>query len=351
MTVRDASLSRTLQGVFGASTALRSRVALEADLQVPFTDPSLATGTIDAAGARPETEAGALPLGFEVAAVLDEEAVAVRRLVAGGVAFEATLEGRYPRSGNADFLVTGFAGDAAEMDAVQQEVRRVAFGEDPELTAWDVSGACRFEGAIQGPWPASRYRGDGRGGRAALLNLPDRDAGGVGADHPRRHPTRQPERPRRGGHDFRVRASSIADPARFRTWSSTPRGIGWDIREIVDFLEWDLEAESVVSGLSSTVRRDERYYGGGDPDGRRRDLSGTAVRRAVHYLGSLDGRSVRLAPMSALFRGGRSEGALSIDLVDGTMEGSVTGRGLPAGARVGHRGDVAALGLPVGHRR
>ena len=49
--------------------------------------------------------------------------------------------------------MSGVAGDAAAVDAVQQEVWRVVFGEDPETTAWDVSGAARFEGTVEGPWP------------------------------------------------------------------------------------------------------------------------------------------------------------------------------------------------------
>ena len=84
---------------------------------------------------------------------MDEEAVVVRRFAAEGAAFQATLEGRYPRSGDADFVVSGVAGDAAEVDSVQQEVWRVVFGEDPETTAWDVSGTARFEGTVRGPGP------------------------------------------------------------------------------------------------------------------------------------------------------------------------------------------------------
>ena len=44
---------------------------------------------------------------------------------------------------------------------------------------------------------------------------------------------------------------------------------------------------------------------------------------------NLDGESVRLAPMTATFRGGSVEGVLDVDLVDGTMEGLITGRDHP----------------------
>ncbi|MDE2972273.1 MAG: hypothetical protein OXU35_08185, partial [Acidobacteriota bacterium] len=118
LSVRDASLSGALEGIFGTPTALRSRFTLDADLQIPLGDPALATGTIEVAGMRPEAGPGALPLGFEAAVAVDEEAVVVRRLTAEGAAFQGALEGRYPRAGAADFAVNGVAGDAAEVDAV-----------------------------------------------------------------------------------------------------------------------------------------------------------------------------------------------------------------------------------------
>ena len=102
----------------------------------------------------------------------------------------------------------------------------------------------------------------------------------------------------------------------------------WDIREIVDFLEWDLEAEGAVSGRSNTVRRDERYYGGGLVTA----SAGTFLEQPFDALSigwNLDGGSVRLAPLTADFRGGKAEGELTIDLVDWTMEGAVTGRDYP----------------------
>ena len=72
------------------------------------------------------------------------------------------------------------------------------------------------------------------------------------------------------------------------------------------------------------MRRDERYYGGGTVVGSR----GTFLEQPFDELSitwSLDGESVRLAPLTAAFRGGNVEGALDLDLVDGTMEGSLTG--------------------------
>ena len=102
----------------------------------------------------------------------------------------------------------------------------------------------------------------------------------------------------------------------------------WDIREIIGFLQWDLEAEGFVSGRSNTVRRSERYYGGGTVVG----SAGTFLEQPFDELSitwTLDGESVRLAPMTAAFRGGSVEGALDLDLVDGTMEGLITGRDHP----------------------
>lgn len=327
LTVRDASLSGVLEGVFGTPTALRSRVALDADLRIPFADPLLATGTIEAAGARPEAGPGALLLGFGAAVAVDEEAVVVRRLTAEGAAFQATLEGRYPRAGGADFVMSGVAGDAAEMDSVQQEVWRVVFGEDPETTGWDVSGAARFEGTVRGPWPDLVIAGavEGQGLRFSTFHTETLVA--AAEIHPAE--IRLESLSARAG-EGTISASGVfdRDDTEFPDLEFDAAWDRWDIREIVDFLEWDLEAEGAVSGRSNTVRRDERYYGGGTVTG----SAGTLLEQPFDELSvgwNLDGESVRLAPLAAAFRGGRAEGELTIDLVDWTMEGAITGHDYP----------------------
>lgn len=327
LTVRDASLSGVLEGVFGTPTALRSRVALDADLRVPLADPALATGTVAASGVRPEAGPGELPLGLEAAVMVDEEAVVVRRLTAEGAAFQATLEGRYPRAGGADFVVSGVAGDAAEVDSVQQEVWRVVLGEDPETTGWDVSGAARFEGTVRGPWPDLVIAGavEGQGLRFSTFHTETLVA--AAEIHPAE--IRLESLSARAG-EGTISASGVfdRDDTEFPDLEFDAAWDRWDIREIVDFLEWDLEAEGAVSGRSNTVRRDERYYGGGTVTG----SAGTFLEQPFDELSAgwnLDGESVRLAPLAAAFRGGRAEGELTIDLVDWTMEGAITGHDYP----------------------
>ena len=327
LTLRDASLSRTLEGVFGTPTTLRSRVTLDADLRVPFADPRRTTGTVEAAGEQPEAAAGDLALAFEAAVALDEEAVVVRQLVAAGAAFSGALEGRTLRSGDADFVISGFAGSAAEVDAVQQEFRRVVFGEDPETTAWDVSGACGFEGAVRGSWPDLVIAGsvEGQGLRFSTFHTETL----VAAAEIGPAAIRLESLNARAG-EGTISASGVFDrgPGEYPDLEFEAAWDRWDIREIIDFLEWDLAAEGVVSGRSRTVRRGERYFGAGTVAG----SAGTFLEQPFDDLSiawNLDGESVRLAPLTAIFRGGRAEGALAIDLVDWTMEGSITGRDYP----------------------
>ena len=327
LTVRDASMSRALEGIFGTPTTLRSRVTLNADLQVPLADPFLVTGTIDAVGELPEAGSEDLPVGFEAAVALDGEAVVVRQLVAEGPAFRSTLEGQYLRTGNADFVMSGFAGEAAAVDALQQEFRRLVFGEDPEATRWDVSGAGGFEGTVRGAWPDLVIEAAVEGQALRFSTFHTETLVAAAEISP-----------------ATIRLDSLSARAGEGTISASgvfDRGTGevpdlefdaewdqWDIREIIDFLEWDLEAESIVSGRSNTVRRDERYYGGGTVVGSR----GTFLEQPFDELSiawNLDGESVRLAPLTAAFRGGSVEGALDLDLVGGTMEGSLTGRDYP----------------------
>ena len=332
LTVRDASMSRALEGVFGTPTTLRSRVTLNAELQVPFADPFLVTGTIDAVGEPPEAGSEDLPLGFEAAVALDEEAVVVRQLVAEGAAFRSALDGRYLRTGNADFVMSGFAGEAAAVDALQQEFRRLVFGEDPEATRWDVSGAAGFEGTVRGAWPDLVIEGAVEGQALRFSTFHTETLVAVAQISPAT--IRLDSLSARAG-EGTISASGVFDRGtgeypdlEFPDLEFDAEWDQWDIREIIDFLEWDLEAESIVSGRSNTVRRDERYYGGGTVVGSR----GTFLEQPFDELSiawSLDGESVRLAPLTAAFRGGSVEGALDLDLVDGTMEGSLTGRDYP----------------------
>ena len=327
LAVRDASLSGALEGIFGTPTALGSRITLAADLRVPLSDPALATGTLEAAGARPEARPGALALGFEAVVAVDEEAVVVRRLAAEGAAFQATLEGRYPRGGSAGFAVSGVAGDAAEVDSVQQEIWRVVFGADPATAAWDVSGAARFEGTVEGPWPELVIAGavEGQGLRFATFHTETLVAAAeIGPAEIRLESLNA-----RAG-EGTISASGVFDrgDGEFPDLEFEAEWDRWDIREIIDFLEWDLEAEGAVSGRSNTVRRDERFYGGGMVT----SSAGTFLEQPFDELSigwSLDGESVRLAPLAAAFRGGSAEGELTIDLVDWTMEGAITGRDYP----------------------
>ena len=285
------------------------------------------TGTIDATGELPEAGPGELPFGFEVAVAMDAEAIVVRQLVAEGAAFRSTFEGEYLRTGNADFVMSGFAGETADVDTVQQEFRRLVFGEDPEMTAWDVSGACRFEGTVQGAWPDLVIEGTVEGQALRFSTFHTETLVAAAQIGP-----------------AAIRLDSLSARAGEGTISASgvfDRGTGevpdlefdaewdhWDIREIIGFLQWDLEAEGFVSGRSNTVRRSERYYGGGTVVG----SAGTFLEQPFDELSitwTLDGESVRLAPMTAAFRGGSVEGALDLDLVDGTMEGLITGRDHP----------------------
>ena len=327
LTVHDASMAPVLEGLFGTPTTLRSRVTLDADLYVPFANPLLMTGTMNATGEMPEAGPGELPFGFGAAVAMDEDAIVVRQLVAEGAAFRSTFEGQYLRTGSADFVMSGFAGEAADVDTVQQEFRRLVFGEDPETTLWDVSGACGFEGTVQGRWPDLVIEGEVEGQlmRFATIHAEMLTAAGriePGAIRLERLSARRGE--------GRISASGFFDrgPAEVPDMEFDAEWDQWDIREIMDFLQWDLEAEGIVSGRSNTVRRSERTTGGGNVTG----SAGTLMEQPFDELSiswNLDGESVRLAPMTATFRGGSVEGVLDVDLVDGTMEGLITGRDHP----------------------
>ena len=252
----------------------------------------------------------------------------VRQLVAEGRAFRSALEGQYLRTGNADFVLSGFAGDAAAVDALQQEFRRLVFGEDPEATLWDVSGAAGFEGTVRGAWPdlVIEVTVEGQALRFSTFHTETL----VAAAEISPATIRLDSLSARAGQGT-ISASGVFDRGtgevpdlefpdlefpylEFPDLEFDAEWDQWDMREIIDFLEWDLEAESIVSGRSNTVRRDERYYGGGTVVGSR----GTFLEQPFDELSiawSLNGESVRLAPLTAVFRGGNVEGALDLDLV------------------------------------
>ena len=327
LTVRDASLARGVEDFFGTTTRLRSRISVDADLQLPFADPLLLTGTIRATGKRPETDPEELPFGFEAELSLDEETITVPRFVAEGAAFQGTLAGRYLRTGTADFVVSALAGDSAAVDTLQQEFRRVVFGEDPETTLWDVSGACRFEGTVQGDWPDLVIAGEVEGQTMRLSTIHTETLNAAVRIDP--DAIRINSLSARAGAG-RISASGVFDrgPGENPGMEFDAEWDEWDVREIIDFLEWDLEAEGVVGGRSNTVRRGERTTGSGNIVG----SAGTLLEQPYDELSiswRLDGESVRLAPMTATFRGGSVEGALDLDLADGTMEGLITGRDHP----------------------
>ena len=328
LSVRDGALAPALEGLFGMPTSLRSRVTLDADLLMPLADPGLMTGTIQAAGLRPdETGPEELPLGFETDLVMDDTGTEIRRVVLEGEAFRSTLEGRYPRSGNASIAGTALAGESAEADAVQQELRRVLFGEDPETTFWDVSGAGGFEGIARGRWPDLVLEGEVEGQMMRFSTIQTETLIATGRIE-RDTIWLDSLTARRG--EGRISASGSFDRAavEYPDMEFDADWEQWDAREIIDFLEWDLEADGTATGRSHTVRRDERYTGGGSVVG----SAGHVLEQPFDQLTitwNMDGDKARLAPMSGVFRDGTAEGVLDIGLVDWEMEGLVTGTDYP----------------------
>ena len=328
LTVQDGSLAPAFEGLFQTPTSLRSRVTLEADLNMPFADPALMTGTIRATGLQPEAIGpGELPIGFEVDLAMDDQATTINEVVVEGDAYRGAIEGHYPRSGNASIAATALAGESAEADAVQQELRRVLFGEDPETTFWDVAGAGGFEGLVRGRWPDLVLEGEVEGQmmRFSTIHTETLIAAGrierdtIFLDH---------LNARRG--EGRISASGVFDRAAvdYPDMEFDADWEQWDAREIIDFLEWDLEADGVTSGRSNTVRRDERYTGGGSVTG-----SGGHVLEQpfdeVAITWDMDGQTARLTPMGGTFRDGSAEGTLDIDLIDWRMDGLLTGADYP----------------------
>lgn len=327
--LRDSALSEALAGLFGGETSLRSRLALRADLRLPLSEPGLMTGEITATGTLPAGGAaeGELPLGLEAALTLDDGGVTVHRLSFDGAAYRASAEGRYPRVGPAEFTARALAGESAQVDAAQQELRRVLFGEAPETTFWDVSGEGSFEGAITGRWPRLVIAGEieGRGMRFSTIRTETLLAAGrIGRD------TIWLDRMGARAGESRLAVSGV-----FRrgteTWPDMEFDAeweDWDIRQIVDFLEWDVVAEGTATGRSETVRRSERYTGSGTVTG----WNGAFLEQPFDEARvdwTLDGETARLAPITGAFGAGTAAGALDIGLVEWEMDGRITGAGYP----------------------
>ena len=329
--LRDGSLASAAHGLFGTPTTLRSRISLDADLHMPLADPILMTGTIEATGVMLEADGpgdtGALPFGFTADLEMDERGTAIRRLTAEGAAFRSTAEGHYPRAGTASFLISGLAGESAEVDSLQQELRRVLFGEAPETTSWDVAGAGGFEGTVRGRWPELVIEGEveGQGMRFSAIRTDALVATGrIG----RETIWLDDLNARRG--DGRITASGVFDrgPGEFPDMEFQAVWERWNAREIIDFLEWELEAEGMAGGRSDTVRRDELYTGGGSVLA----SAGTILEQPFDDLQidwSLDGETARLAPIHGVFRGGTAGGELRIGLLDWKMDGRITGSDYP----------------------
>ena len=328
LTIQDGALAPAFTGLFSTPTSLRSRVTLAADLRMPFADPGLMTGTIRATGRRPEeTGPGMLPIGLEVDLAMDDRATTINQVVVEGEAFRGAIEGHYPRAGNASITATALAGESAEADAVQQELRRVLFGEDPETTFWDVAGAGRFEGLVRGRWPDLVLEGEVEGQRMRFSTIHTETLLATGRIE--RDAIFLDSLNARYG-ESRISASGVFDRAavEYPDMEFDAAWELWDAREIIDFLEWDLEADAVTTGRSNTVRRDERYTGGGTVTG----SDGHVLEQPfdeVSISWDMDGQTARLAPMSGAFRGGAAEGVLDVDLIDWRMDGLITGADYP----------------------
>ncbi len=331
--VRGGSLSSALAGLFGLPTTLMSSVDLEADLRMPLSDPLAMVGAITAAGIRPdpppETGSGPAPLGIDLSARLsiDEEAMTIHDVSVEGPAFQARGEGFYHRGRGAEVVVTGIAGEMAEVDLVQQEFRRVVFGEAPETTFWDVAGGGAVEGRVTGPWPDLVMSGEveGRGMRFSAIRADTLIATGeVGPES-----TRIENLNARAG-DGRITASGVfaRQPAVDADMTFEASWEDWDAAEIIAFLEWDILAEGMVTGTSRTIRKDGRYTGGGMLSGH----DGSFLEQPFDDLRlewQMDGDAATLAPMEANFRGGAASGDLRIGLVEWEMEGAVAGSDYP----------------------
>ena len=342
VTSEDGSFRAVAEGLFGVETTLESRLAVEADLRLPLAEPSLMTGTILARGELPEgvtrfvekprgdpdARGEPLPFAFTAELAMDDRETGIRNLVVEGRAFRAEGEGRYPRHGAADFAFRGLAGDAAEVDAWQQEARRVLFAEDPETTFWDVAGAGGASGTIRGRWPDLLIEGEVEGQMlrfSAIRTEALFAAGRIG-----RQTIWLDDLNARRGEGGRIRASGVFDRSDtvYPDMEFEAEWEEWDAEEIIAFLEWDLVAEGIASGRSDTVRRDERYTGGGSVT----STGGSILEQPFDELRiawSMDGETARLAPMNASFRDGTAAGELDIGLEQWEMDGRLAGSEFP----------------------
>ncbi len=331
LAVSDGSLAAAMSGLFGTETTLRSRVSLDAELLLPLADPLLMTGEIQATGTSPagvpSGAPGELPLGFSVELLVDQEGAAVEQLMVEGEAFRGSVRGNYPRVGPARFSVSALAGESAELDALQQEIRRVLSGEEPETTQWDVSGGGGFEGTVEGRWPDLIIEGEVEGRRMRFSTIHTDTLLAIGRVS-RDRIWLDGLRARRG--ESRIAASGIfaRGPDEFPDMEFEASWESWDARELIDFLEWDLEVTGIASGRSETVRTDERYAGGGRVAG----FDTTVLEQPfdeIQVAWNLDGEKARLSPMRGIFRGGTAEGALDIGLVAWELDGRITGSDYP----------------------
>ena len=334
LTMRDASLGAAASGLFGTPTPLRSRFSLEADVLMPLAEPTALVGGISAAGTMPERAGGTfpvagagLPLGFEVELDISTPGVFVETLVVEGAAYRAEARGAIPYGDAADVRFSGLAGDVAGADAAQQELRRLLFDELPEDTFFDVAGGAGAEGVIRGVWPDLILEGEieGRDFRYAAIEAETLVAQGtVSATESRLDSltARKGEATLTSSGVFARGDEEFPDMEFTAAWSL------WDAREIVEYLEWDLEAEGIVSGRARTVRRNEAYTG----DGIVRGANGSVLEQPfdeVEVAWTMDGEKAWLRPMRGSFRGGTAAGELSIGLWEWEMEGRITGQDFP----------------------
>lgn len=328
VTATDAALGPAAAGYFGVPTTLASRVDLDADLEMVLGTLEETLGTLRATGRAPDPGGTGLGFGFSLDLEMDERETRVADLVVRGAAFRAEGQGAF-RDGEADLVVSGLAGESAEADALQQEIRRVLFGEDPSEIAWEVAGAAGFDGTVGGQWPDHLVLEGEVEGRSLSVGPLRTDTlvatGGVGPEDMWLDSVSA----RRG--ESTLQTSGVfahADGEEYPDMEFDARWNEWDAREIIEYLEWDLEADGVVTGWAQTTRKDEWVTGGGFVEG----WSGHVLEQPfdeARIEWRLLGDRARLAPMAGSFGGGVASGALDIGLVEWEMDGRITGTDFP----------------------
>ena len=203
----------------------------------------------------------------------------------------------------------------------------MVFGEDPETTFWDVSGVGGFEGTVQGRWPALVIEGEveGQSMRFSTIHAETLTATArIDPDTIRIESLSA----RAGAGRLSASDSSIGAPASTRTWSSRLSGTCGTSGKSLIF--WSGTSRGTASSAAGAPRCDASGRSSGS--GNVVSSGGMLLEQPFDELSiawNLDGESVRLAPLTAVFRRGSVEGALDLDLVGGTMEGSLTGRDYP----------------------